>query len=80
MNDKQPNADKPYQFQPEPIWSNFAYLFSFVGILCIPLFFPEVSATTWIIIVFGITITFYILVCLLGIWKSLFAYKKQSRR
>lgn len=76
MNEKPDTTGKSYQYEPTSIWSNFAYFFSGLCIMGIPFLFPGVSTKTWVIILFGGTIAFYILVCLLGIWKSLFSNKK----
>ena len=63
------------EYDPGSIWEHL--LFGLGGVIFIipPLLFPEVSNKTWVLGLFGTVIVFYIIICLLGIWKNLKRYK-----
>lgn len=59
-----------HEYDPGSIWEHLLYGAAGAAVMTVPLFFPEVSTQSWVKWIFGTVIVFYIIVCLLGIWKA----------
>jgi hypothetical protein len=77
MKDKE---DKLSTYEPDSIWSNLKYGIITIILLVGPLFIPGVTILHWIMVFFGFTIIFSVIVCILGIWQNLVGYKQNGKR
>jgi hypothetical protein len=62
---------KSQEYDSGSLWEHLLYGAGGVAVMLLPLLFPGISNRTWILGFFGSVMVFYIIVCLLGIWKGL---------
>ena len=66
-------------YDPGSFLEHLLYAIGTITVLTGPLLIPGLTFKLWTMGFFGAVIGFYILVCLLGIWKSLRGYRHIKR-
>jgi len=57
-------------YEPGSVWEHLLYGVGTLVVVVGPLLVPGLSFNDWILGFFGCVMVIYILVCLLGVWKS----------